>query len=773
MRPAPAPGGPSSCPCSTTTASPRARCPLVTVPDPPPREVADVAVVREGTALQVTPVPGRRRSGDVHVRGVGRRAQRHRPPSRSTSSTPAATRRPAPPPTPPPWWPGAPSATTCSPTTSTPRATPSALVDVRLAGEGAFTFRTDGEVSYTAPGGITGEQTVTYTVADEFGPDRHRHPARSSSPARASTWPPPPATTAPRSSSGAASASTVLANDSDPNGDPLTVAEVTGAPADLDVRREGNGRAERARPAGPAPSRSPTRISDGEAQGRRPGARRRPPRRRATGRRWPCATTWPPAPACPPSSTSWPTTSTPTATCWPSRRVTSPNPFLSVALLDLHVVRVTAPAGFAESIDVRYTVSDGQASAEGVLVVRPYDIGRVDQAPVVADDEVSVRAGNVTARPRARQRPRPRGRAAPPACGSTPLADGQGQVFIQDDQLRVQAPAAGHHRAVLATPSSTPAATAPTVGSPSGSSPPTRPTGPRSGPLIEARAFAGSEITIPVRPRRPSTPTATSWPSSGSATATASNPPGATPRWSPAASATAPTGARRAPTRSPSSSATPAGSRPPARCGSPSSPGPPPTARPWPCPTGSPPGPATPCPCPCSTTTATPTATPSPCSSTARTRPPSPGAAGSRPAPTAAPSRWPSTRRRAGRRRVVLLHGGRRPRAASARGIVTVTVTVNEPRRPAAGGPRRPRRPVQAPGRRRRRRRAGQRPRPRRAHRAPARGRGPRRRHGGPRRRGAARRAHPRPARRPQRRLRVLGHRRHGGRRPGPSCRSR
>lgn len=71
-------------------------------------------------------------------------------------------------------------------------------------------------------------------------------------------------------------------------------------------------------------------------------------------------------------------------------------PGMSVELLDLHLLRVIAPQGFEGATRVAYTVSDGEKSSDGVVVVVPYESRVTNQPPVAYDDSVTVRAGQWT-----------------------------------------------------------------------------------------------------------------------------------------------------------------------------------------------------------------------------------------------------------------------------------------------------------------------------------------------------------------------------------------
>jgi hypothetical protein len=479
---------------------PSCQVPVVAVPEPPPEDAADVAVVRDGTALQVTPAPGRTQPVTfAYVVSIGDRTftapvtitiadrTRNSPPRTEVDTTTVVAGRTV--------------RHNVLNNDTDPEADALSVVDVRLAGEGAFTFRTDGEVSYTAPGGITGEQTITYTAADEHGATatgtlkvvvtrEGLNVAPTARNDRAEVV------------VGRRARVTVLANDSDPNGDPLTISELAGVPGDLEVRREGAGASGQGTELSVTARRSGTftftyTISDGEAQAR---GWVRVDAREPQGNRAPVAVRDEVAarPGVPTYADLTGNDLDPDGDLLAVTSVESPDPYLSVALLDLHIVRVTAPAGFSEPVDVRYTVSDGRETDVGVLIVRPHDLARVDQAPVVADDEVSVRAGNITSVRALANDLDPEGERLK-LVRVDELPPERGHVLIQGDQLRVQAPAGGADTVRFSYTAADPAGNRADGRVTVRVLPPDVANQPPGAPLVEARAFAGSEVTIPVQ----------------------------------------------------------------------------------------------------------------------------------------------------------------------------------------------------------------------------------------------------------------------------------
>lgn len=68
---------------------------------------------------------------------------------------------------------------------------------------------------------------------------------------------------------------------------------------------------------------------------------------------------------------------------------------LVVALLDHHVLRVTAPSGLTSTQQVSYTVANGAGSVEGQLLVIPAPAVSATEPPVLTDDTLVVRVGDV------------------------------------------------------------------------------------------------------------------------------------------------------------------------------------------------------------------------------------------------------------------------------------------------------------------------------------------------------------------------------------------
>lgn len=70
-------------------------------------------------------------------------------------------------------------------------------------------------------------------------------------------------------------------------------------------------------------------------------------------------------------------------------------PGLEVALIDRHLLRVTAPSGLTQTASFSYTVSNGQGEATADVMVIPGAADRSDLPPVLKPDHAKVRVGDV------------------------------------------------------------------------------------------------------------------------------------------------------------------------------------------------------------------------------------------------------------------------------------------------------------------------------------------------------------------------------------------
>ena len=70
-------------------------------------------------------------------------------------------------------------------------------------------------------------------------------------------------------------------------------------------------------------------------------------------------------------------------------------PDIEVALIDRHLLRVTAPAGLEHTVQFSYTVSNGVGEATADVMVIPGAADRSDLPPILKPDHVKVRVGDV------------------------------------------------------------------------------------------------------------------------------------------------------------------------------------------------------------------------------------------------------------------------------------------------------------------------------------------------------------------------------------------
>ena len=73
----------------------------------------------------------------------------------------------------------------------------------------------------------------------------------------------------------------------------------------------------------------------------------------------------------------------------------SKTPEIEVALIDRHLLRVTAPAGMDRTVQFSYTVSNGVGEATADVMVIPGAADRSDLPPILKPDRVKVRVGDV------------------------------------------------------------------------------------------------------------------------------------------------------------------------------------------------------------------------------------------------------------------------------------------------------------------------------------------------------------------------------------------
>ncbi|KQS97636.1 fibronectin type III domain-containing protein [Cellulomonas sp. Leaf395] len=114
---------------------------------------------------------------------------------------------------------------------------------------------------------------------------------------------------------------------------------------------------------------------------------------------------------------------------------------LRVAILEHHLVQISSERTLTAPVALRYTVSNGQDSTVGEIVVHPVPPSATSQPPVVPNVEVDVRTGGVVTIPVLDGAYDPDGdRLTLRTQLAEPLASGQGLLFVSGDVLRYQAP---------------------------------------------------------------------------------------------------------------------------------------------------------------------------------------------------------------------------------------------------------------------------------------------------------------------------------------------
>lgn len=116
---------------------------------------------------------------------------------------------------------------------------------------------------------------------------------------------------------------------------------------------------------------------------------------------------------------------------------------VEVTVIQRSVLKITSATALTEPVELGYRISDGTEVADGRVLVEPAPTAVENRPPVLAADEYTVRAGGIVAFPVLSNDTDPDGDAltveAPPV--DQPEAKTEGQLFLSDDgQLRYEAP---------------------------------------------------------------------------------------------------------------------------------------------------------------------------------------------------------------------------------------------------------------------------------------------------------------------------------------------
>lgn len=460
----------------------------------PANDVADVAVVSDGAALQVTPAPGRTAPIEIAYRAVGKGGE-----TAATLTVNVSTDAEN----------GAPEPTVDATVVESgqtvrhnvlvndrdPDGDPLNLVSVLPGDDGsAPQFQANGVVTYTAPGGFVGTVILPYTVADDRDETAESELTIRVQAAGANL---PPKARNDRLDAyvGKESKVDLLANDTDPNGDVLKVVEVD-ADESLGARWDPDGTFS-VTPTAETLAWVRYEIADDDE----------------TAEAWVFVRVSATERNTPPIAVRDDLIARPSVPALVDLvandldadgdllAVTSievpPASGLSVELLEMRVARVTASAAFQQPAVINYSITDGSAAASGRLVVRPYRLSGLDQPPITVDDTAAVRVGKATSIPVLRNDVDPEGEQLK-IVAVEEVDSAQGQLFVQEDELRFKA-APGARRSVTASYT----VEDPAKNTASGQVriqiiPEDQANRPPQAPRLDARVFSGRSVAIRV-----------------------------------------------------------------------------------------------------------------------------------------------------------------------------------------------------------------------------------------------------------------------------------
>ena len=256
----------------------------------------------------------------------------------------------------------------------------------------SVTFTEDGSLTITEEGGSAGPKTVVLTVADDQGGETRgeltvnvQEPGNLPPTANGDLYQAHPGETVTLDP---------LKNDTDPNGDSLSLAAVSGAPAGASITPDLDRGTIDFVAASPGSYSFAYTVSDGIASTlgmirvEVVEAAALPPVAEDDTAVLPQGGSVLVAPL---GNDYDPTGGVLTITSIDSSSV----PGLEVALIDRHLLRVTAPAGLDKSVSFSYSVTNGQGSATAQVTVIPGASDRTDLPPVLKPDRAKVRVGDV------------------------------------------------------------------------------------------------------------------------------------------------------------------------------------------------------------------------------------------------------------------------------------------------------------------------------------------------------------------------------------------
>ena len=256
----------------------------------------------------------------------------------------------------------------------------------------SVSFSEDGSLTITDEGSAPGPKTIVLTVADDQGAETRGELIATVQ--EAGNLPPSANGDLFQAHPGETVTLDPLKNDTDPNGDPLSLAAVSGAPAGATISPDLDRGTIDFRATAPGSYSFAYTVSDGIAttlgiiRVEVVEATALPPVAENDTAVLPLGGSVLVAPL---GNDYDPSGGLLSITSVDASNV----PGLEVALIDRHLLRVTAPSGLSQTATFSYTVSNGQGEASADVMVIPGAADRSDLPPVLKPDRAKVRVGDV------------------------------------------------------------------------------------------------------------------------------------------------------------------------------------------------------------------------------------------------------------------------------------------------------------------------------------------------------------------------------------------
>lgn len=256
----------------------------------------------------------------------------------------------------------------------------------------SVSFSEDGSLTITDEGSAPGPKTVVLTVADDQGAETRGELIATVQ--EAGNLPPSANGDLFQAHPGETVTLDPLKNDADPNGDPLSLAAVSGAPAGATISPDLDRGTIDFRATAPGSYSFAYTVSDGIAttlgiiRVEVVEATALPPVAENDTAVLPLGGSVLVAPL---NNDYDPSGGLLSITSVDASNV----PGLEVALIDRHLLRVTAPSGLSQTATFSYTVSNGQGEATADVMVIPGAADRSDLPPILKPDRAKVRVGDV------------------------------------------------------------------------------------------------------------------------------------------------------------------------------------------------------------------------------------------------------------------------------------------------------------------------------------------------------------------------------------------